>query len=231
MNFGWDLTTPYGRVTALHEIGHPLGFPHEHQSPKSGIEWNTRAVYEEFSGPPNHWKKRDIDHNILSKLKDEEVRGFDWDPTSVMHYHFRAGLILKPDHYQTHDLPPPAKLSAKDIEYVRTFYPPISHGGRSVLEPFNSARIILNPMEQLDFSIIPDESRLYTIQTFGNMDVIMVLFDGEDMSTIKGKDNSGSNASALLSVDLEKDKEYVLSLRLNYGDQEGGSGRGSVMFH
>ena len=48
----------------------------------------------------------------------------------------------------------------------------------------------------------------------------MVLFDGEDMSTIKGKDNSGSNASALLSVDLEKkDKEYVLSLRLNYGDQ------------
>jgi len=25
MNFGWDLTTTYGRTTALHEIGHTLG--------------------------------------------------------------------------------------------------------------------------------------------------------------------------------------------------------------
>jgi Astacin (Peptidase family M12A) len=26
MNFGWDLTTRYGFTTALHEIGHALGF-------------------------------------------------------------------------------------------------------------------------------------------------------------------------------------------------------------
>ncbi len=33
MNFGWDLTAPGERGTALHEIGHALGMLHEHQSP------------------------------------------------------------------------------------------------------------------------------------------------------------------------------------------------------
>src|SRR5262249_52289674 len=31
--YGWDLTTPYGRGTALHELGHVLGMEHEHQNP------------------------------------------------------------------------------------------------------------------------------------------------------------------------------------------------------
>lgn len=33
MNFGWDLTKDaYGVTTALHEIGHTIGFQHEHQT-------------------------------------------------------------------------------------------------------------------------------------------------------------------------------------------------------
>ena len=32
MNFGWDLTQPGEIDTALHEIGHTIGFPHEHQA-------------------------------------------------------------------------------------------------------------------------------------------------------------------------------------------------------
>ena len=55
MNFGWDLTTPYGRDTALHEIGHALGFPHEHQNPNAGIVWDEARVLEYFRGAPNHW--------------------------------------------------------------------------------------------------------------------------------------------------------------------------------
>src|SRR5437870_5405025 len=31
--YGWNLTTSYGRGTALHELGHVLGMEHEHQNP------------------------------------------------------------------------------------------------------------------------------------------------------------------------------------------------------
>jgi len=30
MNFGWDITAPGESDTAIHEIGHTIGFPHEH---------------------------------------------------------------------------------------------------------------------------------------------------------------------------------------------------------
>ena len=44
MNFGWDLTKdPRGVDVPVHEIGHTLGFPHEHQNPFSGIVWNEQA--------------------------------------------------------------------------------------------------------------------------------------------------------------------------------------------
>ena len=33
MNFGWDLTTAFGKDTALHEIGHALGFPMSTRTP------------------------------------------------------------------------------------------------------------------------------------------------------------------------------------------------------
>jgi hypothetical protein len=53
MNFGWDLTTPYGRDTALHEIGHAMGFPHEHQNPNAGTL--------------NFWDRDTTFHNIIRK--------------------------------------------------------------------------------------------------------------------------------------------------------------------
>src|SRR3546814_14344423 len=68
MNFAWDLTTSYGADTALHEIGHTLGFPHEHQNPLSGIVWNEPNVYSYFRGAPNYWNDTKINWNILRKL-------------------------------------------------------------------------------------------------------------------------------------------------------------------
>ena len=96
MNFGWDLTTVYGYDTALHEIGHALGFSHEHQNPKSGIIWDEQAVIDYFSGAPNYWLEDQTRHNILRKLSANETDGSDWDKDSIMHYQFPSGLIIKP---------------------------------------------------------------------------------------------------------------------------------------
>ena len=68
MNFGWDVTTPYGRDTALHEIGPALGFSHEHQNGNAGIVWDEFKVLREFGGPPNNWDENIIRRNILNKL-------------------------------------------------------------------------------------------------------------------------------------------------------------------
>ena len=51
MNFGWDLTRPGELDTAVHEIGHTLGFPHEHQNPNAGIVWD-EATMAEYNRDP-----------------------------------------------------------------------------------------------------------------------------------------------------------------------------------
>ena len=179
MNFGWDLTTSYGRDTALHEIGHALGFPHEHQNPSAGIVWNVNAVIDEFSGPPNCWDEDKIRRNILRKINPLLVEGSAWDPNSIMHYRFREGLILKPERYQGEPLIPNPGLSQADIAQVQTFYPQL---GPSVpeLRALQSATLSVGVGEQADFIVKPKASRKYTIQTFGSADTVIVLFEQLD---------------------------------------------------
>ena len=94
MNFGWDLKRdPRGVDTPVHEIGHTLGFPHEHQNPFAGIVWDESAVYRFFAGSPNFWSRQKTFHNVLRKLPERSVEGSKWDPNSIMHYPFDAGLI------------------------------------------------------------------------------------------------------------------------------------------
>src|SRR5690606_7280149 len=79
--------------TALHEIGHSHGITHEHQTPNAGIVWNEDAVYAALAAPPNRWDRATTFHNIIKKLAPDTVRGSVWDPNSIMHYEFEAGLI------------------------------------------------------------------------------------------------------------------------------------------
>ena len=85
----------------------------------AGIEWDERAAYREFGGPPNNWDRATVDNNILSKLPVEDVEGSDWDPKSVMHYPFPPAIILSPEQYRRTGIRPPGGMSEGDILWAR----------------------------------------------------------------------------------------------------------------
>lgn len=228
MNFGWDLTTPYGKDTALHEIGHALGFPHEHQNPNAGIVWDEQAVYTYFGGPPNNWSADKVYHNILRKLSPSTVNGSDWDKNSIMHYQFKAGLITVPKQFQTIPLIPNPGLSSVDKKEVKSFYPGRARPRLIPLLPFKSEKISLSPRGQLDFKIEVEKTRKYNIQTFGEMDTVLVLFEdiGGEPVYLAGNDDSGTNLNAQITYRLIKGRTYYVRLRLYYSSS---SGIGAIM--
>ncbi|GAA1165249.1 hypothetical protein F4556_006839 [Kitasatospora gansuensis] len=223
MNFGWDLTTPWGRATARHETGHTLGLPHEHQNPYAGIVWDEEAVYTSLGKPPNSWTREETFNNILRKLSKQEVTGSTWDPESIMEYPFEPGLIKEPEKYAREGIEGPLSLSAIDKDQVLHWYPPVSVGPVR-LEPGRSVPLKLSTGEQADFEITPAETRKYEVGTFGQSDVLLVLFEDVhgELRYVTGEDDSGADVNGRLSVRLFKGRRYVLRARLysNYGSGE-----------
>jgi hypothetical protein len=174
MNFGWDLLgSPREADTALHEIGHTLGLPHEHQNPNAGIVWDEEKVYTTLAGPPNSWPRDKTQWNILRKIEPDTVQGSNWDPDSVMEYPFPAGLILQPERYRTEPLRPAGGLSPRDLAWVRAFYPGEEEGELPELLPFQSRELAILAGQQRDLVIRPAATRGYTLQTFGESDTVM----------------------------------------------------------
>jgi len=228
MNFGWDLTgDDYGMTTALHEIGHTLGMPHEHQNPFAGIVWNERAVYDYFAGPPNSWDRETTFHNVLRKLNAAEVLGSTWDPDSVMQYAFPPGLITEPAQYHQ-GLRPPGTLSPVDAQYIRTWYPPMTPS-QPTLQPFESAAMDLGPGEQADFVLRPPATREYQIGTFGASDTVLVLFEQveDELRYVAGDDDSGEERNARIETKLFHGRSYVARVRCYYSWQ---SARTALMY-
>jgi hypothetical protein len=222
MNIGWDITRNAREIdTAVHEIGHSLGFPHEHQNPNSGIVWEEEKVYAELAKPPNRWPRQQTFFNIIRKLDANTVEGSNWDPNSVMHYPFKAGLVKAPSPFDQTGISPAGGLSAKDREYVLRFYPLLPQQ-EIELRPFVSVPLTLAEDRQQNFKIIPDATRNYNFATFGSSDSVLGLFeiiDGEPRY-VKADDDSGEDRNATLNLKLFSGRQYILRVRTYHHQDE-----------
>ena len=227
MNFDWRPGSINHLDTALHEIGHTLGLAHEHQNPKAGIVWNEEAVYAYFASAPNHWPRDVTEFNIISKINPDDVQGSNWDPNSIMHYAFDAGLIKEPATYAAGLTPVPG-LSERDKQWALTFYPPQAKAP-ATLRPFVAHQLTLHTGEQEDFAITPDATRTYTFSTFGEADVVMVLFEevNGELRYRTGADDSACEDNAQFQVRLFAGKRYTLRIRVYYNM---GGGQTAVMY-
>jgi hypothetical protein len=227
MNFGWDISNDLD--TAAHEIGHTLGTPHEHQNPNAGIVWNEEAVYSALAQPPNSWSRDKTFYNIIRKLPVNEVEGSTHDPNSIMHYPFGPGLIIFPAEFKN-GIYPAGGLSAKDKEFVIKFYPPIAASDYINLKVSQSQPIDIKPGEQKNFKFKPTRSRKYKIETFGTMDMVMVLFEltATEEIYMSGDDDSGTANNAKIATRLIKGREYIIRVRLYYAQDKGS---GSLMVY
>ena len=152
--YGWDLTTPYGSGTALHELGHVLGMEHEHQNPFAGIKWHEQAVYDALGQAAQQLGPRHDVSQHPGEAHPQQVQGSTWDPDSIMEYEFEPGLIDEPEQYDVNGLTPPGTLSSADKEWALKWYPALQ-ATLTTLQPFQSVAVDLAAGQQVDFAIKP----------------------------------------------------------------------------
>ena len=120
MNFGWLTpvsTAPEIQEVVLHEFGHALGFIHEHQNPDGGLRWNRDAVISSLSGPPNNWKLKQIETNVLGQYDPRDLIGTPFDRKSIMLYPFPGAWTENGVSTQNN-----SDLSETDIQLARDIY-------------------------------------------------------------------------------------------------------------
>ena len=146
-----------------------------------------------------------------------------------MHYPFEAGLILEPEEYRD-GIQPAGGLSAKDKEFVKKFYPPIPNTAIVKLTLSISQPLNIGAGESKTFTFKPTRSRKYKIETFGQMDMVMVLFEksGNEEIYLSGDDDSGTDTNAKIEMRLIKGRDYIIRVRLYYAAEEGA---GSLMVY
>ncbi len=123
MNYGWfDKPVPedeYSRVI-IHEFGHAIGMPHEHNFPNVGIPWNRDAVYRYYMNPPNNWTKDQVDNNLFGTYEKSQTKSGVFDKHSIMLYPIPEAFVTDPSFAVSWSN---TQLSTEDKEFMRTIYP------------------------------------------------------------------------------------------------------------
>ena len=178
--------------------------------------WNEPKVYAYFSGPPDNWDHDTIFSNIISKLRGADVEGSKWDPQSIMHYPFEPGLITAPKPYDRTGVGENTVLSASDRDWARRFYP----AGSSLvpIEALQFERLDAVAGQQRDYVFAPKATREYTIQTVGESDSKVVVFEEREGTPrhFAAEDDSGLDSNATLKVKLVKGRRYIIRVRIHY---------------
>ena len=216
MNFGRSLRhDPRGLDTPLHQIGHALGFPHEHQNPFACVAWDEDEVAAQLSGAPAEWTRDRYGITILNKHPRNAEGGAGWDPDSIMHYSFESGMILHPVDCRDGMARPPA-FSESDRSEALKFYPPVDPADHPRLQTCRCAPLDIAPTGQKTLRLTPEETRLYSIRTIGPADTLAVLFrqEGDRERRIAASKEAGTGRSARIDVQLERGATYLLRIRM-----------------
>jgi hypothetical protein len=214
MNFSRTLLDAEGKKLALHEVGHALGLKHEHQNPTQGIVWKDENEVRAYFAKEKRWSDSVTNESVIQRFGSDDFEGWPWDADSIMNYELPARLIKNRTQAVA-----PVGISRGDKDRLRRFYPGVNAHNVHTLKPFLSAPLPQKSGEQAFFEFKPDESRKYTITTFGELDVSMSLYEqGDDgMERYMATDaDGGLNTNASIETRLFAGRRYVVRMRVLY---------------
>jgi hypothetical protein len=200
--------------TAAHEFGHAIGLVHEHQNPENGIEWNEEVVIRDLKGPPNSWTVQQIRENVLEKYRQDQVRGTEFDPKSVMLYFFPGTWVKSGVGTKANET-----LSALDEAFIasRDAYPRAKPGPEAAVALDVGGEAVhgevSTPGEEDVYAFTAKEPGRYVASTSGKTDVVMKLFGPAVPTRLVAEDDDGGvGANARIVAHLVPGK-YWLQVR------------------